>query len=109
MMTEIRDKGFLGVRPAAEDEAALTAAGIEQVVTVGTAPRPLVCSVPVYSLRLGDMVKDPLLGHVLKALDAIDAALESGEGGVLIVSEDEDESEAGAAAIVMRGYWRDAP
>ena len=73
------------MRPAAEDEAALTAAGIEQVVTVnpnpnpnpdpnpnpnpipnpkpipkpnptqvvtvGTAPRPLVSSVPVYSLR----------------------------------------------------------
>ena len=42
---------FLGVRPAAEDEVALTAAGIEQVVSVGTAPQPLVSGVPVYSVR----------------------------------------------------------
>ena len=42
---------FLGVRSAAEDEAALTAAGIEQIVTVGTAPRPLVSGVPVCSVR----------------------------------------------------------
>lgn len=31
----------------------------------------------------------------------IDAALDSGDGGVLIVSEDEDDSEAGATAIVI--------
>ena len=42
---------FLGVRSAAEDEAALTAAGIEQIVTVGSAPRPLVSGVPVCSVR----------------------------------------------------------
>ena len=38
-------------RPRSEDEAALTAAGIEQIVTVGTAPRPLVSGVPVCSVR----------------------------------------------------------
>ena len=42
---------FLGVRSAAEDEAALTAAGIEQIVTVGSAPRPLASGVPVCSVR----------------------------------------------------------
>ena len=41
------------------------------------------------------------LSIYLKALDAIDAALDSGDGGVLIVSEDEDGTEAGATAIVI--------
>ena len=41
------------------------------------------------------------LSIYLKVLDAIDAALDSGDGGVLVVSEDEDDSEAGGTAIVI--------
>ena len=100
LMTEIRDKVHLGLRPAAEDEDALEAAAIEQIVTVGAAPAPLVSGVPVHSIKLGDMDKDPLLGHVLKTLDKIDAALADG-GGVLIACEESDETEAGSTAIVI--------
>ena len=51
--------------------------------------------------RVAGSLTSQALSVYLKVLDAIDAALDSGDGGVLIVSEDEDDSEAGGAAIVI--------
>ena len=52
-------------------------------------------------LRVAGSLTSQTLSIYLKVLDAIDAALDSGDGGVLVVSEDEDDSEAGATAIVI--------
>ena len=51
--------------------------------------------------RVAGSLTSQALSVYLKVLDAIDAALDSGDGGVLVVSEDEDDSEAGATAIVI--------
>ena len=51
--------------------------------------------------RVAGSLTSQALSIYLKVLDAIDAALDSGDGGVLVVSEDEDDSEAGATAIVI--------
>lgn len=51
--------------------------------------------------RVAGSLTSQTLSIYLKVLDVIDAALDSGDGGVLIVSEDEDDSEAGATAIVI--------
>ena len=105
LKNEIKDaegagtKVWLGLRACTEDEDQLDAAGIELVVTVGSAPTPLPGGVPVQKVALGDMVKEPLLGHVLKPLDKIDATLADG-GSVLVTSED-GEGEEGATAIVV--------
>lgn len=105
MKTEIKDaegagtKVWLGLRACAEDEDQLDAAGIELVVTVGSSPKPVPGGVPVQKVTLGNLAKDPLLGHVLKPLDKIDAALADG-GSVLVTCED-GEGEEGATAIVI--------
>lgn len=89
---------FLGVRDAASDAALLERHGIAAVLTVGSAPEPSAADVLMKRVvKLGEVSKDPLLGHLPKAFAFINEGI--AEGGVLVESADDDE--AGAAAVVV--------
>ena len=115
LLTQIGDqKVFVGLHQAAEDAKLLEAEGICAILAVGSAPKPCAADVMMkLSLKLGDMEKDPLLGHLPKAFAFINDAL--AEGGVLLQCED-GEDEAGAAAVAVGWLmahcdvpWADAP
>ena len=106
---------FLGTSAALEDRELLKECDVVAVVKVGVSPRPCKADVKLrHSITLGDLSSAPVLKHLPKAFEFIDSALK--EGSVLVVSEEEDGSEAGAATVVVGWLmarqsvpWSDAP
>lgn len=90
----------IGVSSAHADRAMLKEHGIVAVLTVGANPPPCKAGVArKHSIKLGDLSSAPVLAHLPKAFDFIDAAQK--EGAVLVTSEDEDATEAAATTVVV--------
>ena len=106
---------FLGTRAATDDAALLEQHNIVATMSVGTAPQPVKADVmSKLCVRIGDMLTEPLLPHLLKAFKFIEDALQ--DGAVLIHAEDEDDTEAGSTAVVVAWLmakhsvpWSEAP